>query len=150
MTRAMEKAPSRPSPVDTAFPVMPRWGWRLPEFMEWPERRSIRIEESRSDGTLHIRAEIPGIDPATDIDIAVLNGILTISAERNEKHEETTEGVYRSEFRYGSFMRQIELPADCSTDDIEATYENGILEVKVPVDGEKPAAQHIEVGTKKK
>lgn len=145
MSRSIERTIDRPSIVETPFPALTRWGWRLPEFMDWPERRALRIEESRSDGTLTIRAEMPGIDPKTDVDIAVLDGVLTISAERREKEEESSDGTFRSEFRYGSFMRQIQLPSDCSVEDIDATYDNGILEVRVPVGGEKPKAQHIEV-----
>lgn len=141
MTRTLE----RPGLVPDPFPLLSRWGWRLPDFMEWPDRHALRIEEIRSDGTLTIRAEMPGIDPASDVDIEVLEGVLTISAERRERHEDTDEGAYRSEFHYGSFMRQIQLPVGCTPDDIEATYTDGILEVRVPVDGEKPRAQHVEV-----
>lgn len=150
MSRSIERTIDRPVVAEPPFPTLTRWGWRLPEFMDWPDRRALRIEESRSDGTLTIRAEMPGIDPKTDVDIAVLDGILTISAERREKHEESAEGSFRSEFRYGSFMRQIPLPAECSLEDIHATYDDGILEVRVPVDGEKPRAQHIEVQSAKK
>ncbi len=149
MTRTIEKTQDRSTITETPLPTLTRWGWRLPEFMDWPDRRALRIEESRNDGTLTIRAEMPGIDPAHDVDLVVSNGILTISAERRETHQDSTAGTYRSEFRYGSFMRQIELPADCALDDIEATYDNGILEVRVPVDGEQPHAQHIEVKTRK-
>ena len=144
MSRTIEKAPVR---VESAFPTLGRWGWRLPDFMDWPDRHALRIEESRSDGTLTIRAEMPGIDPKADVDIAVLNGVLTITAERRERREDTESGVFRSEFRYGSFMRQIELPTGCSAEDIEATYTDGILEVQVPIDGEAAEAQHIEVRT---
>lgn len=147
MSRTIEKPESRSGGIESLSPFMPRWGWRLPEFMEWPDRRAIRIEESRSDGELCIRAEIPGIDPHTDVDLTLLDGVLTISAERREKHEDTSEGMVRSEFRYGSFMRQIQLPAGCSAEDIDASYENGILQVQIAVDGETPAAQHIEVRT---
>ncbi|NCY17007.1 MAG: Hsp20/alpha crystallin family protein, partial [Actinobacteria bacterium] len=144
MSKAIERTQQRSTVTDAPLPTLTRWGWRLPEFIDWPDRRTLRIEESRDDGTLTIRAEMPGIDPKNDVDLVVNNGILTISAERREKHEDTTAGTFRSEFRYGSFMRQVELPAECAPEDIEATYDNGILEVRVPVDGEEPHATHIE------
>ena len=56
-----------------------------------------------------IRAELPGIDPAKDVDITVTDGQLTIKAERSEKKE--SKG--RSEFSYGSFMRSVTLPGRC-------------------------------------
>lgn len=144
MSKVIERSPVR---IESAFPTLGRWGWRLPDFMDWPDRHALRIEEERADGELTIRAEMPGIDPAADVDIAVLNGVLTITAERRERREDTEGGLFRSEFRYGSFMRQIELPTGCSAEDIEASYADGILEVTVPIDGATDRAQHIEVRT---
>ncbi|MGZ4662358.1 MAG: Hsp20/alpha crystallin family protein, partial [Arthrobacter sp.] len=40
---------------------------------------------------------------------------------------------YRSEFRYGSFLRTLPLPADVKEEDIKATYKDGVLEVRTPV-----------------
>ena len=57
------------------------------------------------------------------------DGRLTIKAERSEKKE--TKG--RSEFRYGSFVRSVTLPAGANEDDIKATYDKGILTVSVAV-----------------
>ena len=79
------------------------------------------------DGHYVVRAEIPGIDPAKDVDITVRDGQLTIKAERTEKKE--TKG--RSEFRYGSFTRSVTLPAGANEEDIKATYDKGILTVSV-------------------
>jgi HSP20 family protein len=50
---------------------------------------------------------------------------------RGEEHEE--EGRYRSEFRYGSLVRRLPLPAGASEDDVTATYRDGILEIRVPI-----------------
>lgn len=145
MTKSLERTRSDAAITDTTWPMMPRWGWRLPDFMDWPDRRSLRIEESRSDRTLTIRAEVPGVDPTKDVDVTVRNGVLTISAERKEHHEDTTNGSVRSEFRYGSFVRQVPLPADCATEDIQAVYDNGILEVRIPMDEEHPEETHIDI-----
>ena len=89
---------------------------RLPEFSElftgfpgWSdlrptlENRLMRLEDELEDGHYVVRAEIPGIDPAKDVDITVRDGRLTIKAERSEKKE--TKG--RSEFSYGSFVRSV-------------------------------------------
>ena len=96
------------------------------------------------DGHYVLRAELPGLDPAKDVDITVRDGRLTIKAERSEKKE--TKG--RSEFSYGSFVRSITLPTGANEEDIKATYDKGILTVSVAVPEQAAAAaaeKHIAV-----
>jgi HSP20 family protein len=108
----------------------------------------FRMEHlTEDDGTMVIRAELPGIDPAEDVKIAIDDGRLTISGERREQHESTDTNGYRSEFHYGSFERTIRLPAGARLDEVVATYRDGILEVRVPVDAEAPAVRHVPVTT---
>lgn len=123
------------------------FGNRLPEM--WGASRElggvIKIEETVSDDGITIRGEMPGVDPEKDIEIVVDNGRLVIRAERRES-EETTEGsTTRSEFRYGSYRRSFDLPAGASVDDIEATYENGILDVRIPAESARPEPKRITV-----
>ena len=92
----------------------------------------MRLEQYEDDGTLVIRAEMPGVDPAEDIDVSVHDGVLTIRAEREERTEDKGEGVYRTEFHYGSFSRSVPLPRGVDEDDVTADYTDGILEVRVP------------------
>ncbi|TMR06839.1 Hsp20/alpha crystallin family protein [Actinomadura soli] len=111
----------------------------FPDLFDWIESpftmfrtaagQTMRVENYVEDGNYVIRAELPGIDPDKDVEITVAGGILRIHAER---HEETKE-AHRSEFRYGSFTRSFTLPADIDADDIKATYDQGILTVRVPV-----------------
>src|SRR5579875_266469 len=100
----------------------------------WPtERPTMNVEEFIEDGTLVVRAELPGIDPDKDVEIAIADDTLRIQAERRE--EEKTEGrdyVCR-ELRYGSFSRELPLPSGVSESDVKASYKNGVLEVRVPV-----------------
>jgi HSP20 family molecular chaperone IbpA len=105
------------------------------------DTRLMRLEDEMKDGRYEIRAEIPGIDPAKDVDITVHNGELTIKAERTEKKEFNG----RSEFSYGSFVRTVSLPTGANEDDIKATYDNGILTVSVGVSEPKSAEKHIEI-----
>jgi HSP20 family molecular chaperone IbpA len=84
---------------------------------------------------------MPGVDPAKDIDITVRDGQLTIKAERSERKD--FEG--RSEFSYGSFARTVSLPAGADEDNIEATYDQGILTVSVAVSEPKPAERRVQV-----
>jgi HSP20 family protein len=106
-------------------------------FSAGPESR-MRLEQYDDEGTLVIRAEMPGVDPDEDVDISVHDGVLTISAEREERTEDKGEGTYRSEFHYGSFTRSVRLPRGVDEDDVTADYADGILEVRVPK-GTEPA-----------
>ena len=107
------------------------------------DSRLMRLEDEMKDGHYEIRAEIPGVDPAKDIDISLREGQLTIKAERSEKKE--FDG--RSEFSYGSFIRTVSLPAGADEDDVKATYDKGILTVSVAVDESKPAEKHVPIAS---
>jgi HSP20 family protein len=98
-----------------------------------PERSMIRVEEEIEDNVLTIRAELPGVDPDKDIEIAVTDGNLQIRAERKESSERKDGGNYRSEFRYGSMFRSIPLPRGVKEEDITASYKDGVLQVKAPM-----------------
>ncbi|MFZ0226298.1 MAG: HSP20 family small heat-shock protein [Mycobacterium sp.] len=107
------------------------------------DTRMMRLEDEMKDGRYEVRAEIPGVDPAKDIDITLRDGQLTIKAERSEKKE--FDG--RSEFSYGSFVRAVSLPAGADEDDVKATYEKGILTVSVAVSESKPAEKHVPIAS---
>src|SRR5665213_1681461 len=81
---------------------LPSWAHLRPGF----DDHMMRLEDEVKDGSYEVRAELPGIDPAKDVDITVRDGRLTIKAERTEK----TESNGRSEFAYGSFVRSVPLP----------------------------------------
>jgi HSP20 family molecular chaperone IbpA len=103
--------------------------------------RLMRLEDEMKDGRYEVRAEIPGVDPAKDIDITVRDGQLTIKAERTEKKE--FDG--RSEFSYGSFVRTVSLPVGANEDDIKATYDRGILTVSVGISEPKVTERRVQV-----
>jgi HSP20 family protein len=104
-----------------------RWFEYGPESEGW-----LRVEELHEDGTLIVRAELPGVDPEKDVDVSVRDGVLHISAKREERNEHKDKGNYRSEFRYGSFSREFPLPNAVDKEAVKATYKDGILEVRVP------------------
>jgi len=126
------------------FPARNLFDWST-AFPQMFDDDRLRVEEYRDDGTLVIRAEMPGIEPEKDVEITVVEGMLTISAERTEKSETEDKSGYRSEFRYGSFSRTLPLPAGATEDDIVANYTDGILEVRVPIGGAEPEKKKIPV-----
>jgi HSP20 family molecular chaperone IbpA len=110
------------------------------------DARLLRLEdEMTKDGRYEVRAEIPGVDPARDVDITVHDGRLTIKAERTEK----TESSGRSEFSYGSFERTVTLPEGADEDDVKATYDKGILTVSVKISEPKKTEKKVEIESSK-
>lgn len=119
------------------FAGLPAWAHLRPGF----DGNIMRLEDEMKDGSYEVRAELPGIDPAKDVDITVHDGRLTIKAERTEKKESNG----RSEFSYGSFVRTVSLPPGADEDAVKASYAKGILTVAVPVKEVQPAEKHIAV-----
>lgn len=119
--------------------------WLAEQLETFTETGYIPVEEFRDDDTYVIRAELPGVDPDRDIEITVQDAVLHVRAERRE--EDTTEQpqYVRKEIRYGSFVRNIPLPAGCSEDAVTAEYGDGILTVRLPIAEEKAAATKISV-----
>lgn len=106
-----------------------------------------------SDDALHYAFDLPGI-PKDKIAIEVEDGALTVAATREREQKSGGEGFQRFERRYGSFSRTVGLPQGVSEDEIKATYEDGVLEIRVPkpaqpkpkrieidVDGEQPTIE---------
>ena len=100
---------------------------------ETPGEEIIRVDEYRDDDVQVIRAELPGIDPDKDVELTVTNGMLRINAERRTEEQTEEKGVIRREMRYGSFTRSLPLAEGATDDDIDASYKNGVLEIRVPV-----------------
>jgi HSP20 family protein len=133
------------------FDFPERFRFEIPELFrrmvdfDW-ESGWLRVEEYVDDGTLIVRAELPDIDPEKDVELSVANGVLHIRAQREEKTEKKEKDVYRSEFRYGSFVRDVALPAGVSGDDITASYKDGVLEIRAPMaKEEKPPVTKVPI-----
>jgi HSP20 family protein len=94
---------------------------------------------------LVIRAELPGINPEEDVDITVQDNALWIRGERRREERTERDGAYRLESSYGSFERSVPIPDGVRTEEITATYENGILEVVVPGAAELAGGRKIPV-----
>jgi HSP20 family protein len=92
----------------------------------------MHLEQFVEDGACVVRAELPGLDPDKDIEVSVADGMLRIQAHREERKEEERPDGYRSEFRYGAFDRSVRLPESATGDDVTASYQDGVLEVRVP------------------
>jgi HSP20 family protein len=109
------------------------------------EEDQVKVEEFVENEQLVVRAELPGVDPERDIDVSIIDGNLRIRAER--RHEEKVEkrNYRKSEIRYGSFARVLPLPASADESDIKASYVDGILEVRAPLDQERSKRSKIPI-----
>jgi HSP20 family protein len=99
----------------------------------------LRVEEFLDGQTFVLRVEIPDLDPEKDVELIVADGVLHIRAQREQKTERTEKEFYRSELRYGSYTRDVRLPAGVTEADITADYKDGMLEVRVPMPAEAKA-----------
>jgi HSP20 family protein len=129
--------------------VVEPFGWMNTWFDDWPRLfrsrfpepflrmqpgiETIRVEQYADGNEVVIRAELPGIDPEEAIDVSVAGDELTISATREQREESKTDDGFRSEFHYGSFRRVMTLPPGTAAEDIKASYDEGILEVRIPI-----------------
>ena len=128
-----ENLTRRPGPWSRHFTNWFDEWFDRPILADWREgERMMRIEEEREGDTLIIRAEMPGVDPDKDVEIKVRDHTLEIRAEHREEKTAEEKGTRRSEFRYGSFFRAVPLPSDAKEGDVQASYKDGILEVRVP------------------
>jgi HSP20 family protein len=84
----------------------------------------------RKDAYL-VTVELPGVE-VDDLQITLEDGLLTIQGERHFAHDSSEQQFHRVERRYGAFRRSITLPAHVMADGIEATVDNGVLQIMVP------------------
>lgn len=90
---------------------------------------SVDLYEEKD--ALVVKAELPGLKK-DEIDIAVHDGVLTLSGERKVEHENKKGDVHRSERFTGRFQRVVALPTMVKPDAVTARYEDGILTVTLP------------------
>lgn len=126
-------------------PFLPSVWRRLPiEERGW----APPIEVFEKEDKFVVKAELPGIKEE-DIDVSVVGDTLTVKGERKAESEVKEEDYYCCERSYGSFSRSIALPSTVDANKIEASYENGVLEVSLPK-AAKVKPKKISVSAKKK
>jgi HSP20 family protein len=98
-----------------------------------------------TEDSLVLRADLPGLDRG-DIDIEVKDGVLTVSGERKAQHETQREGYHRVERSFGRFSRALELPKGIDPQSVSASFDKGVLEVRMPKPAERKPTR-IEIGS---
>jgi len=98
-----------------------------PPTASWLPAAEGRLE----DGTYVIQFALPGVDPKA-VKVSVLDNFLTVKGERKANHDPTGKDYFVREVTYGAFQRSVTLPEGVDAAQVEATYANGMLEVRVP------------------
>ncbi len=144
-----EKAAERfnPSHLLSPFEEMERWAenffphsWLRPQFGQWPsstlrstafEGRTPKVDVIDREDEVFIKAELPGVDKK-DIEVSMTDNTITIKASSSKEEKEEKGDYYRSEISRGAFSRSMSLPAEVNIDKSQATFKDGVLELKLP------------------
>jgi HSP20 family protein len=100
------------------------------------------VEVTSRDGQYIVRADLPGMRPE-DVKVEIADDAIVLEGER--KCEVTDDGGTRSERLYGRFYRSIPLPDGAKSEEAQARFDNGVLEISVPVSG--PRSRQIPIET---
>jgi HSP20 family protein len=104
------------------------------------------MDLAETDTHFVLRADLPGLTEE-DVSIELEDNVLTVAGERKAEHEAKKEGYYRVERSFGQFRRSLTLPEGVDAESIAATFDNGVLEVRIPKPEErKPHRVAIKVG----
>ena len=151
MTRMLQLIPSRRNFLslipelnlfDRFFDDLP-----VPSLLSEEKVLSPAFDISETEKEYVITGEIPGID-VKELDVTLLDGILTVKGEKKQEKEEKDEDYHRVERHYGSFERSFRIPEKVKADELEATYKDGILKIFLPK-SEASEVKKIEVKEKK-
>lgn len=82
---------------------------------------------------------------ADDIQLDFQNGSLLLRGEKKQSNESKEEGYYRTERSYGFFQRSVPLPAEVDVDKAEATFKNGVLDVRLPKTEPKQSGKRLKI-----
>ena len=93
-----------------------------------------------------LRADLPGLSDG-DVNVQLEDNLLTISGERKAEHEAQQEGYYRLERAFGAFSRSLTLPDGVDPDSVQAHFDRGVLEIRIPKpEQKKPKTVQITLG----
>jgi HSP20 family protein len=95
------------------------------------QRWAPAIDLVEADDHFLLKADLPGLGE-DDVSIEVQDNVLTVSGERKAEHERKERGWYRLERSFGRFSRSLTLPEGVNADAIGASFDRGVLEVRIP------------------
>ena len=102
------------------------------------------IEVSERDGNYLVRVELAGVKPE-DVKLEITDHAVMLQGERKVEREETKDGVHLTERRYGRFYRSVPLPEGAKIDEARAKLDNGVLELKVPLQEQRNKPRQVPI-----
>lgn len=104
------------------------------------------VEMSTDDQDVLIRVELPGLDVERDVEVEVLDGRLVVHGERRDEHtDKGRDGLLVRELRYGAFRREFALPEGVGPEQVEASYDAGLLTIRVKGVAATPRRQRTKI-----
>jgi HSP20 family protein len=100
----------------------------------WSQRADnfpVPLDVIEEEGQYVVKASMPGITPE-DVEITLTDNVLTIKGETKRENEKNDSNYHVRERHYGSFMRHLTLPVPVTADKVDATFENGVLTLRLP------------------
>jgi HSP20 family protein len=119
-------------PTDAPTPAMPADDQPTSDVVAAEPSDAAAVAHHDDDGTLVLRAELPGLDAQSEITVTVAEGTLLLEAEQHRERRTEADGYVRHELRVGALRQAVPLPPDARSDDIVASYQDGVLEIRIP------------------
>ena len=107
-----------------------------------------QVDIFEHDDKLVVRADLPGVQPE-DFRVDIEDDALVLQGERRDEHEDTRRGIRRFERSYGSFRRVIPLPPGANLENADARFENGVLQIEIPLQQTKSRRLEVRSGSSK-
>ena len=95
------------------------------------QNAAMPLDVVSRDSDVTLRLDVPGVDPDS-IEVTVDRGVLSVSVKRQEERTENDKFFVR-ERTMGTFTRRVRLSENLNTEAVEASYDHGVLEVRIPV-----------------
>lgn len=102
------------------------------------------LEMAETDSAYEVKLQLPGFEKK-DIDIEVGNDYISIKAENTLEKEVKKKNLYRSEFKYGNFLRTVSFPSNIIPDKTSAEFKNGVLVISAEKSKIKENVKKIKV-----
>jgi HSP20 family protein len=102
------------------------------------------MDVSETDGELVLKAEMPGVSEA-DVEVTLNDDVLTLRAEKKIEHDEERQDYHFTERSFGTFQRSLRLPYQVEPDQVNASFENGVLTIRLPKSQPQQRSRKIEV-----
>ena len=124
----------------------------MPAVWQSDEQRTLLppVDVIEHENDVVVKGVVPGVNE-DDLNIEVVGDTLTIRGESKETREDEKENYFYREWRYGTFLRSMTLPAGLKTDKVDAELENGVLTLTIPkAETSKPKAIKVKAKTSAK